>query len=149
MFEFDKDKSVLSGPGGSLPVPTDDEVARKLLMLCEGQCTDLGATRAAEKYGYSKQRYFQLLRQFETGGAVALQSKKRGPKTNYRRTDEVVRQVVRHRFLDLDASSEVIGQKLRQTGFQISDRSVRRVLEEFGLQKKTLQMSPGSGPRQN
>jgi hypothetical protein len=54
----------------------------------------------------------------------------------------VVRQVIRHRFLDPDASEEVIAQKLRQSGWEISIRSVQRVVEEFGLQKKTLSVPP-------
>jgi len=66
---------------------------------------------------------------------------KRGPKTHYRRTAEVVRQVIRHRFLDADASPEVIAQKLCQSGWEISIRSVQRVIEEYGLQKKTLSVS--------
>jgi len=36
----------------------------------------------------------------------------------------------------------VIAQKLSQSGWQISIRSVQRVIEEFGLQKKTLPMPP-------
>ena len=70
-----------------------------------------------------------------------LLSQKRGPKHNYRRTDEVIRQVIRHRFLDPDASAEVIAQKLRQCGLSISTRSVERVIEQFGLQKKTPSLS--------
>jgi hypothetical protein len=46
--------------------------------------------------------------------------------------------VIRHRFLDPDASAEVIAQKLRQCEWPISTRSVERVIEQFGLQKKTL-----------
>jgi hypothetical protein len=46
--------------------------------------------------------------------------------------------VIRHRFLDPEASAQVIGQKLRQAGQPISTRSVERVLEDYGLQKKTL-----------
>jgi hypothetical protein len=52
-----------------------------------------------------------------------------------------VRQVIRHRFLDPEASTEVIAQKLCQTGFVISIRSVARVIAEYGLQKKTLLLS--------
>jgi transposase len=94
--------------------------------------------RAAEKFGYSKQRYFQLRQVFRERGALALESQRRGPKTHYRRTDEVVRQVIRHRFLDPEASAQVIGQKLRQTGQSVSTRSVERVIADYGLQKKTL-----------
>ena len=119
----------------------DDEIARKLAMLIEGECEGLGPLQAAQKFGFSKQRYFQLRAAFDDLGAAALQSRKRGPKTHYRRTAEVVRQVIRHRFLDAEASPEVIAQKLTQSGWEISIRIVQRVIEEFGLQKKTLSMS--------
>ena len=106
-------------------------------MLIEGECEGLGPSRAARKFGFSKQRYFQLRAVFTELGAVGLQSHKRGPKGHYRRTSELVRQVIRHRFLDPQASTEVIAQKLTQSGWVISIRSVQRVIEEFGLQKKT------------
>ncbi len=53
-------------------------------------------------------------------------------------TDEIVRQVIRHRFLDPEASAEVITQKLEQTRHALSIRSVQRVIADYGLQKKTL-----------
>jgi transposase len=126
------------GPAGELLVLPDDEISLRLLMLIEGQCLGLGAVRAAEKYNISKQRYFQLLRLYREQGAPALLSRKRGPKTKHVRTGEVVRQVIRHRFLDPKASVDVIAQKLRQAGLRVSTRSVERVVEEYGLQKKTL-----------
>ena len=147
MARFDRDKHVLVGSGGLLKVPAQDEITHKLLMLIEGECEGLGPLQAARKFGFSKQRYFQLRAAFAQRGAMALGSQKRGPKTNYRRTAEVVRQVIRHRFLDPDASAEVIAQKLVQSGFSISIRSVQRVLSEYGLQKKTPQMSPTPGQR--
>jgi transposase len=141
-MQFDPKTQRLVGSLGSLPVSPQDEVTKKLAMLIEGQCEGLGPSHAAEKFGYTKQRYFQLLHAYQERGSVALCSKQRGPKRNYRRTDELVRQVIRHRFLDPDASPEVIAQKLRQTGFLISIRSVERVIAEYGLQKKTLRRSP-------
>jgi len=138
MAQFDLKKHALVGAGGRLSVPKDDEVTRKLAMLIEGECEGLGPTAAASKFGFSKQRYFQLRAAFAELGAGSLQSQKRGPRTFYRRTAEVVRQVIRHRFLDPEASADVIAQKLSQGGWKISMRSVQRVIEEFGLQKKTL-----------
>lgn len=132
----------LEGPGGSLSAPASDVILPKLAMLFEGECEGLGPVAAAAKFGFSRQRYFQLRNAFALGGTLALLNQKRGPKTNYRRTDQVIQQVVRHRFLDPDASAEVIAQKLRQSGFLVSTRSVERVLAEFGLQKKTLSVSP-------
>jgi hypothetical protein len=142
MLQFHDRHVKLVGPSGTIDVPEHDEITKKLAMLYEGRCEGLGPTRAAQKYGYTKQRFFQILHAFRQQGAPALQSQKRGPKTNYRRTDEVVRQVIRYRFLDPDASAAVIAQKLRQGGWTISTRSVERVIQEFGLQKKTLPVSP-------
>lgn len=140
MLIYDVAKQAFVGPGGSLDILSNDEVSRKLAMLIEGECGDLTPSQAAAHFGFSRQRYFQLRSAFHEHGALGLISQKRGPKTNYRRTDELVCQAIRHRFLDPDASSDVIAQKLRQCGFKISKRSVDRIFEEFGLQKKTLQM---------
>lgn len=149
MAQFNPRNHMLVGPGGELHVPEDDEISRKLLMLIEGECGEEGPLQAAQRFGYSKQRYFQLRAAYQQAGAMALKSQKRGPKTTYRRTAEVVRQVIRHSFLDSDASPQVIAQKLRQSGWTISTRSVQRVLSEYGLQKKTTSMSPSGGARKD
>jgi hypothetical protein len=142
MLHFDLQLQQLVGPDGNLQVLADDEITRKFAMLLEGECLGLGPKRAALKFGLSKQRYFQLRQAFCSRGALALGSRKRGPKRNYRRTDEAVRQVIRHRFLDPDASADVIAQKLRQSGWAISTRSVQRIIEHYGLQKKTVSLPP-------
>ena len=140
-MQLDHQTQQLVGEFGMLPVAEQDEITRKLAMLIEGECEGLGRSAAARKYGYTRQRYAQLLDAYRQHGSAALRSKPRGPKRNYRRTGELVRQVIRHRFLDPSASAEVIAQKLRQTGFVISTRSVERVIADYGLQKKTLSMS--------
>jgi transposase len=147
-LQFDPKSHQITGPAGTLPVAANDVLARHFMMLLEGEClptTDV--TTVAQKYGYSRQRYYQLRDAFKTGGLAALQPRKTGPKSNYRRTDAVVRQVLRYRFLDPDASPEVVTQKLRQTGWHISQRSVQRILADYGLQKKTLRPEPQKGTR--
>ena len=139
-MQFDLPSRRIIGPTGELPVLADDLVVARLAMLIEGQCEGLGAAKAAEKLDLSKQRYFQLLKLYRELGSEGLRGQTPGPKRNYVRTDEVVRQVIRHRFLDPDATVDVIAQKLRQAGFPVSTRSVVRVIEEYGLQKKTLSL---------
>lgn len=144
----------IESQSGSLPIADDDEITRKLAMLVEGECGSEGIDRAAAKFGYSRQRYFQVRAAFMKNGGQALLSSKPGPKSNYRRTQELVCQVIRHRFLDPEASTEVIAQKLRQCKFKISKRTVDRVISQFGLQKKTLSVpsatsSPGTGDPPN
>ncbi len=130
------DGVVVSGRAGSLKIGSDDEVGMKLLMLLEGECDSDSPGEVARRYGYCKQRYYQLLTRYQQQGTEALASRKRGPKTNYRRGGEVGRQIIRYRYLDPEASVEVVGQKLRQDGFAISNRSVFRVFADYGLQKK-------------
>jgi hypothetical protein len=137
MIEIHKGIASLSGPRGSLPVKEDDHITFKLAMLFEGQCEGLGPGKAAEKFGYTRQRYYQILKQFMEQGAEGLKGLKPGPKGQYRRTNEVIRQIIRYRFLDPQVSPEVIAQKLNQDGHVIAIRSVERVLSEYGLQKKT------------
>lgn len=142
-MQFDLSAHTITGPAGSLVAPEeDDEILRKLAMLIEGECEGLGPTAAAVKYGYTKQRYYQLLAAFTQGGCLALLSRKPGPQSPSRRTINLTHEVVRHRFLAPDASVDVIAQKIRQTGLIISTRSVSRVLADFGLQKKTHRLSP-------
>ena len=136
-IEHEKDAIVIAGTAGSIRVTSDDEIAWKFAMLVEGECESETPSKVAETYGYCRQRYHQVLAAFRRGGAVALASRKRGPKTQYRRGGEVARQVIRYRYLDPDTSAEVVAQKLRQDGWKISIRSVFRVFAEFGLQKKT------------
>ena len=141
MVWFDAENFSLVGNNGSLEVPDEDEITYKLAMLIEGECEGLGPAKAAKKFNFSRQRYFQIRSAFNNQGALVLLSQKRGPKRNYRRTEEVIRQVIRHRFLDPEASADVIAQKLRQCGLTISTRSVERIIEKFGLQIKTPPLS--------
>ena len=40
-----------------------DSLGKKLSMLIEGHCT-IGVKEAIKKYGYTEQRYYQLLKQY-------------------------------------------------------------------------------------
>lgn len=135
---FDQDQPAFRGPAGTLNIRPDDELCRRLAMLMEGQCEGHTVTEVADRFGLSRQRYYQLLAAYTAEGTQGLIPETPGPKSNYRRTDEVVRLVIRNRFLDPDASPEVIAQMLRQKGHAIAQRSVQRIIADYGLQKKTL-----------
>jgi hypothetical protein len=120
-----------------LNIQESDDASRKMLMLIEGTYGQ-GIQHSIKKYGYTEQRYHQLVKLFKEIGIEALFNKKKGPKINYVRTDKMVQLIIRNRFLDPLASSQVIAQKLRQEGYVISVRSIERTIQEYGLQKKTL-----------
>src|SRR5437870_2391954 len=145
-LKFDPKTHQVIGPAGALPVAASDPQAARFLVLLEGECLESNITAVAQHYGFSRPRYYQLLEDYKTGGLPALEPQKTGPKSNYRRTDQAVRQVLRYRFLDPNASPEVITQKLCQTHFRISLRSVHRIIADYGLQKKTLRTEPQKRP---
>ncbi len=146
MFQYDAENSLLLGPQGSLAVPWGDQTSLKMAMLLQGECTKVGPTQAAKNFDYSKSRYYQIREAFLQQGVEGLINKKTGPKRNYRRTPEVTKLVIRARFLDPDASAEVIASKLRQDGYPIATRSVERTISDYGLQKKTPHPVPRPRP---
>lgn len=118
-------------------IDENDSLAKKMAMLIEGHST-IGVQAAIDKYGYTEQRYYQLLKAYQEGGALALIDKKPGSEKQPVRTKEVVNQIIRLRFLDPFASAEVISQKLNQIGHKVSIRSIERTITEYGLQKKHM-----------
>jgi len=114
-----------------------DSLTRKLAMLIEGHCT-IGVKAAIKKYGFTEQRYYQLLKQYRDTGAEGLRDKKRGAIKQPVRTKEALNQIIRLRFLDPFATTGVIAQKLKQIGYNVSKRSVERTITEYGLQKKLI-----------
>lgn len=121
----------------TLDIDPADSLLWKLAMILEAAMSnDCTIEQIASKYGYTREHFYQVLAKLKSHGSLGLQDKPTGPKTNYRRTPEITKQVLRHRFLDPEATCEVIAQKMNQTGHEVSKRSVERVVQEYGLQKK-------------
>lgn len=123
--------------GKDFVIDKKDSLCKKLAMLIEGHCT-IGVQSSLQKYGYTEQRYYQLLRKYEQGGSQALLDKKPGSDKQPVRTRETLNQIIRLRFLDPFASADIIAQKLNQIGHKVSKRSVERTITEYGLQKKHM-----------
>jgi transposase len=121
----------------TLKISPADTTAWKLMMLIDAASSkDETIEQISHRYGYTREHFYIIKKNYENGGSQALSDKAKGPKRNYKRTDEIEKQIIRHRFLDPDANSEVIAQKMNQTGHIISQRSVERTINEYGLQKK-------------
>lgn len=123
--------------GKVFSIKENDLALKKFMMLYEGECV-IGVKAALEKYNYSEQQYYKLLREYNKEGMPALENKKRGVKRNFVRTKEVENQIIRLRFLDPFSSARVISQKMNQMGYKVSIRSVERTITEYGLQKKLM-----------
>jgi hypothetical protein len=129
--------SIKGVKGKDFIIDPQDSLSVKMAMLFEGHCT-IGVKAAIEKYGYTEQRYYQLLNKYLEGGSEALIDKKPGSDKQPVRTIKAVNQIIRLRFLDPFASADVLSQKLKQKGYNVSKRSVERTITEYGLQKKRM-----------
>jgi len=127
----------IEGLTGKLEIDFNDKLAKKMGMLFEINCLGKSPQAVAERYGYTKQRYYQILNSFRKEGSEGIMEKKTGPVKNRILTDTVTSQIIRYRFLDPESTIDVIVQKLRQNGIKVSKRSVERVITKHGLQKKT------------
>jgi transposase len=127
-----------TGSSGSLLIRNNDVISKKLAMLLEVKCNGSNIKYVVEKYDYTKQRFYQILHDYQREGAFGLRNRKPGPRNNSIRKQAAINQIIRYRFLDPAATIDVVVQKLNQTGFKISKRSVERTLTDYGLQKKTL-----------
>jgi len=126
--------------GNDFKIDPNDKLSVKIAMLFEGHCT-IGVYEAIKKYGYTEQRYYQLLKEYNKKGSEGIRDKKRGSNKRPVRNKEITNQIIRHRFLDTEASTEVISQKLKQNGYNVSVRSVERTITEYGLQKKLINLT--------
>jgi hypothetical protein len=135
---MEKDLTSLNFQGNiELSVSANDPVAWKLLMLFEAAHDRTGRIEdIARKYGYSREHFYVIKKAYDTNDTNGLVNNPTGPKTDYVRTDSIKKQIIRHRFLDPEANSQVIAQKMQQAGISISQRSVERTINEYGLQKK-------------
>lgn len=106
------------------------------MILEAAQSTDQSVEEIAAKYGYTREYFYQVKAKLSSQGSISLADAPPGPKTNYARTPTVTKQVILHRFLDPEANCQVIAQKMRQAGYSVSQRTVERIIGEYGLQKK-------------
>lgn len=106
------------------------------MILEAAQSTDQTVEEIAARYGYTREYFYQVKTKLSTRGSLSLADSPPGPKTNYARTPQVTKQVILHRFLDPEANCQVIAQKMRQAGHSVSQRTVERIIGEYGLQKK-------------
>ena len=141
MAQFDLEKQALVGAGGLLRVRADDEITRKLSMLIEGECEGLGPTagrRGSSASASNATFSCGRLSPNRVAGAAKPQTRAEDPLPTHGGSGPPGDSASLPRSRSL---AEVIAQKLCQSGWEISIRSVQRVIEEFGLQKKTLSVS--------
>lgn len=131
----------IKGPGGVLPIRSEDEAAFDLAMLVEGETSGRSLDEVLQRFGRSRSTYYEKLRRFRDQGLEGLLSRPPGPLAPWRRPLEVVRFIVTSRLRHPARSAAEIADDLGRQGHTVSLRSVERTLSQFGL-TRVVQRGP-------
>ncbi len=131
----------IRGPGGTLSIASNDEVATDLVMLIEGETSGRPLEEVLAEFGLSRSSYYEKLRRFREQGVTGLLPRPPGPRTAWRRPLEVVRFIVTSRLKDPGRSATQIAEDLARHGHAVSVRTVERTLMQFGLTRSPRQGS--------
>jgi transposase len=123
----------IAGPGGSLPLRSDDEAVVDLMMLIQGETSGRPLEDVLAEFGRSRSTYYEKLRRFRDEGVEGLLARPPGPRSAWRRPMEVVRFIVTARLRDPERGAAAIAEDLHRLGHGVSVRSVERTLSQFGL----------------
>jgi len=123
----------ITGPGGKLPLRQDDEASLDLLMLIQGETSGRALDEVLAQFGRSRSTYYEKLRRFREQGLEGLLSRPPGPRSAWRRPQEVIRFIVTARLRDPERGAQAIAEDLTRLGHAVSIRSVERTLTQFGL----------------
>ena len=126
-------KTVIRGPGGTLPLRAEDDAARDLYMLIEGETSGRPLDEVLNSFGRSRSTYYEKLRRFRDQGLEGLIPRPPGPRNAWRRPLEVVRHIVKARLRDPERGAADIAAELDRLGHSVSVRSDERTLTQFGL----------------
>lgn len=137
----------IRGPGGVLPLRAEDEAARDLAMLIEGETSGQPLEAVLEAYGRSRSTYYEKLRRFREGGVEALLSRPPGPRSAWRRPLEVVRFIVTARLRTPTRNAAAIAEDLGRLGHAVSVRTVERTLTQFGLTRAPARVTVTTPPQ--
>jgi transposase len=110
-----------------------------LAMLIAGETSGRPLDDVLAEFGRSRSTYFEKLRQFREHGLAGLLPRPTGPRKPWRRSLDVVAQIVMCRLRDPSRSADAIACELAQRNLKVSVRSIERTLSEFGLTRGLAQ----------
>lgn len=121
--------------GKEFVVDLSDKLQTKYEMVRELRLNKLPKEEICKKYGYTRATGHIYEKGWEKQRWEGLKDKKKGPKINYKRL-AVEEKVLSLRFKDKELDMYDISDLLREKGFDISSRTVARILSEHGVTLK-------------
>ncbi len=137
------DKIIIEGDKGRIfEIALEDQLQRRYEMVRELSLSSKRRDDVCSKYGYTRKTGNEYLNAWKEKSWEGLKDKPRGTKS--KRTDEIEKRILEIRFKDQEKDMYDIAALLRGEGYEISDRSVARVLSEHGVTLKKKKKKPST-----
>ena len=130
-------------PKRYFPLNLEDPLQRRYEFIREAALSKKPVAEICSKYNLSRDMYYYYRRKFDQGGLIALSDEKPGPRRPHKIDEEVESQIIALKFEEPELSIYQLANRLTAKGFDISARSIARVLSEHGLTKKKPPLDPG------
>ncbi|MFQ5815969.1 MAG: helix-turn-helix domain-containing protein [Candidatus Hydrothermarchaeaceae archaeon] len=138
---------VVKGDRGEFEIDLEDSLQKRYELVRELKLSAEPKEEICKKYGYSRIMGYHYEKAWDEKGWKGLMDKPKGPKTKTKRTEEVEKRVLDIRFKDPEKDMYDIADILKAEGYEISARSVARVLSEHGVTLKKTRKRPSQKPR--
>lgn len=136
-------KIIVAGEKGrTFEINLESPIQKRYEMIRELSLSSEPRKDICARYGYSRKTGNEYLNAWKEKDWEGLKDEPRGPKTKSKRTDELEKRVMDIRFKDREKDMYDIAEILRSEGYEISARSVARILSEHGITLKKRRGSP-------
>ncbi len=136
-------KIIVEGEKGrTFEINLENPIQRRYEMIRELSLSSKPRKDICVRYGYSRKTGNEYLKAWKEKDWEGLKDEPRGPKTKSKRTDELEKRVLDIRFKDREKDMYDIAEILSNEGYEISARSIARILSEHGITLKKRKGSP-------
>lgn len=136
-------KIILEGEKGrTFEIDLENPLQKRYEMVRELSLSSEPRKDICARYGYSRKTGNEYLNAWKEKDWEGLKDEPRGPKTKSKRTDELEKRVLDIRFKDREKDMYDIAEILSSEGYEISARSVARILSEHGITLKKRRRIP-------
>lgn len=137
------DELIIKGEKGrTFKIDLKDPIQKRYELVRELNLSSKKREEICTKYGYSRKTGNEYLNAWEEEKWEGLKDNPRGPKTKSKRTEEIEKRTVDIRFKNPEKDMYDIAKILESEGYNISARSVGRVLSEHGITLKKTKLKP-------
>ena len=130
-------------PKRCFPLNLDDPLQRRYEFIREAALSKKPVAEICSKYSLSRDMYYYYRRKFDQGGLIALSEEKPGPRRPHKINAGLESRIIALKFEEPELNIYQLAHRLAGEGFDISARSISRVLAEHGLTKKKPPLDPG------